>query len=272
MTNPCNLRFGEAKPQILISSPIPIPVNSHISRFYIQAACGKEVPKGHKMVYINEVVKLPAVIHMHPDKLELAMKKFATVWGGLDLTKNYRLEGMLLLWPGILKCWAASHDHNAISLLDSIAQDGTQTHRPMTQLIVPGTKFDPHITKPVVVKHEASASRLFIKYPGKQKMLNEAEKHGEYQLFKQLYVPEWDKPAGGWMEFAPPSLSITLTLSFRLSKSNPDQCNFMICEGRMWAEISKAQAEIWEFLLTTLAVFIQGEEKMLGHQGLENRL
>ncbi|KAG1817622.1 uncharacterized protein BJ212DRAFT_1480177 [Suillus subaureus] len=210
--------------------------------------CGKEVPKGHKMVYINEVLLMwhtidmspknclqvcymnfktfTEVIHMHLDKLELAMKKFAAVWGGLDLTKNYReapvlfhlssslrdrgdstlcctfekyiwalhrLEGMLPLWPGILECWAASHDHNAISLLDSIARDGTQTHRPTTQLIIPGTKFDPHITEPVVVKHESSASRLFIKYPGKQKMLDEAEKHGEFQLFKQSYVPEWDK-------------------------------------------------------------------------------
>ncbi|KAG1860110.1 hypothetical protein F4604DRAFT_1684485 [Suillus subluteus] len=254
----------------------------------------KEVTKGHQMVYINEVAcymnfkTFTEVIHMHPDKLKLAMKKFATVWGGLDLTKNYRLEGVLLLWPGILECQAASHDHNAISLLDSIAWDGTQTHHPTTQLIIPETKFDPRITEPVVVKHEASTSRLFIKYPGKQKMLDEAGKHGEYRLFKQSYVPEWDK-VGQWRclmvnqalsislftldlphwpteipmswttacgrmdgvwrnlacrEFAPPSLSIALTPSFRLSKSNLDQCNFMIREGRTWAEISKAQAEI----------------------------
>lgn len=30
------------------------------------------------------------IIHMRLDKLQLAMKKFAAVWGGLDLTKNYR--------------------------------------------------------------------------------------------------------------------------------------------------------------------------------------
>jgi hypothetical protein len=46
----------------------------------------------------------------------------------------------------------------------------------------------------------------------------------------------------------------------------------MVREGGTRAEISQAQAEIQEFLVTTLAVFIRGEETMLGRQGLENRL
>lgn len=108
-----------------------------------------------------------------------------------------RLEGVLPVWPGILECRAASHDYNAITLLDSIARDVTQSHRPTTELITSGTRLDPQIPKPVVLKREASASRQFIKYPGKQKMLDEAKECGEYRLFMQPYVPEWDK-VGQW--------------------------------------------------------------------------
>lgn len=69
-----------------------------------------------------------------------------------------------------------------------------------------------------------------------------------------------------------PSLSVALTYLFRLRKNNPDKCNFMIREGGTRAEISKAQTEIQEFLVTTLAIFILGEEAMLGRQNLANRL
>ncbi|KAG2125011.1 hypothetical protein BD769DRAFT_1388641 [Suillus cothurnatus] len=259
----------------------------------------QELPEGHKMVYINEVVLLmwhtidvspnnclracymnfktfTEIIHMRLDRLQLAMRNFAAVWGGLDLTKNYReapvlfrptgsssdredatlcctfekyvwglrrLEGVLPVWPGTLECRAASHDYNAITLLDSIARDVTQSHRITTELITPETKLHPKMTNHVVIKRESSASRQFIKYPGKQKMLDEAKECGEYRLFMQP-----------------------------LRKSNPDQCNFMVREGGTRAEISQAQAEIQEFLVTTLAVFIRGEETMLGRQGLENRL
>ncbi|KAG2060476.1 hypothetical protein BDR06DRAFT_947813 [Suillus hirtellus] len=180
----------------------------------------------------------------------------------------HRLEGVLPVWPGILECWAASHDYNAITLLD------------------------PQIPKPVVLKHEASVSRQFIKYLMKQKMLDEVKECGEYQLFMQLYVPEWDE-VGQWcclmvnqalfcIFIHPGSSRLTYHNSCvldhslqedgwslkelgMLRKSNPDHCNFMTCEGGTRAEISQAQAEIQEFLVMTLAV-------MLGHQGLENRL
>ena len=108
-----------------------------------------------------------------------------------------RLEGVLPLWPGTLECRVASHDHNAIMLLDSIAQDITKSYRPSTQLIIPGTRPNPSDPKHMVVKREASASRQSIKYPWNQKMFDEAEKLGEYRLFMQPYVPEWDK-VGQW--------------------------------------------------------------------------
>jgi hypothetical protein len=108
-----------------------------------------------------------------------------------------RLEGVLPVWPGTLECRAASHDYNAITLLDSIARDVTQSHRITTELITPETKLHPKMTNHVVIKRESSASRQFIKYPGKQKMLDEAKECGEYRLFMQPYVPEWDE-VGQW--------------------------------------------------------------------------
>ncbi|KAG1847738.1 hypothetical protein F4604DRAFT_1687984 [Suillus subluteus] len=284
MTNPCNLHFGEAK-HLWVLTSLPhqeadyLLGNGDLDGLIFAATSkqshDKEVTKGHQMVYINEVAcymnfkTFTEVIHMHPDKLKLAMKKFATVWGGLDLTKNYRLIPDL-----------------------GVRQRGSSFVSPFQFLQGLGGStlcctFEKYIWALRSWKHEASTSRLFIKYPGKQKMLDEAGKHGEYQLFKQSYVPEWDK-VGQWRclmvnlalsislftldlplancnslswttacgrmdgvwrnlacrEFAPPSLSIALTPSFRLSKSNLDQCNFMIREGRTWAEISKAQAEI----------------------------
>ncbi|KAG1853974.1 hypothetical protein F4604DRAFT_1686166 [Suillus subluteus] len=209
-----------------------------------QQSLGKEVPEGHKMVHINEVLLMwhtidispksclqacymnfktfAEIIHMRLDKLQEAMKKFAAVWGGWDLTKNHRLipdlggrqrgpnvvppsrffkgsglEGVLPVWPGTLECRAASHDYNTIDLLDSIAKDITKSHRPTTQIITPGTKPGPHLNNLAVVKHEASSSRHLIKYPWNKKMPSSTEKHGEYRLLMQLYVLEWDQ-VGQW--------------------------------------------------------------------------
>lgn len=46
----------------------------------------------------------------------------------------------------------------------------------------------------------------------------------------------------------------------------------MIREGGTWAKIYKTQSEIQEFLVVTLVVFIQGEEKILGYQSLASHI
>ncbi|KAG2353215.1 hypothetical protein BDR07DRAFT_1383384 [Suillus spraguei] len=59
--------------------------------------CGKEVLPGYHLVHINEVAcymnfkTFTEIILMRLDKLQAAMRRFAAVWGGLDLTKNHRL-------------------------------------------------------------------------------------------------------------------------------------------------------------------------------------
>ncbi|KAG2070473.1 hypothetical protein BDR04DRAFT_1118338 [Suillus decipiens] len=139
------------------------------------------------------------IIQMHFDKLQLAMQKFATMWGGLDLTKIDRLEAILPVWLGILESRVASHEYNNIALLDSVAWDITHTHWPMTQLVTLETKLHLYYTEHMVVKHEDSTSRQFMKYTTKQKHVNEAKKYGngDHHLFMQPYVPEWDK-VGQW--------------------------------------------------------------------------
>ncbi|KAG2335363.1 hypothetical protein BDR05DRAFT_559914 [Suillus weaverae] len=126
-------------------------------------------------------------------------------WGDVALCCTFekyvwalrRLEGVLPVWPGTLECRAASHDCNTIELLDSIALDVTKSHRPTTQLITPGEKPGARGYQPVVVKREASASRHLTKYPLNKKILSNTEKHGEYRLFTQPYVLEWDL-VGQW--------------------------------------------------------------------------
>jgi hypothetical protein len=110
-----------------------------------------------------------------------------------------RLEGVLPVWPGILECRAASHDCNTIGLLDSIARDVTKSHRPITQLLTPETFSGLHEHRSVVVKREASATRQHLKYSRnkKMKMPTNLEKHGDYRLFMQPYVEEWDQ-IGQW--------------------------------------------------------------------------
>ncbi|KAG1771566.1 hypothetical protein EV702DRAFT_1201881 [Suillus placidus] len=262
------------------------------------------------------------IIHMRLDKLQVAMENFAAVWGGLDLTKNHReapmlfrppgssrargdvtlcctfekyvwalrrLEGVLPVWPGTLECRAASHDCNTIDLLDSIALDITKSHRPMTQLITPGEMPGARGYQPVVVKREASASRHLAKYPLNKKILStDTEKHGEYRLFTQPYVLEWDLALfcifihPGSSKLANPG-SHVLAPSLReggwslkelglLRKTNPDQCNFMIREGGTRAEIATADTEIQRFLVATLSVLVKGEEVMLGRANIKNSL
>jgi hypothetical protein len=104
---------------------------------------------------------------------------------------------MLPVWPGTLECRVASHDRNVISLLDSIARDVTKSHRPTTQLIIPGSKPTACAHHDVVVKREASASSQHIKYPWNGKTPKDLKKYGEYQLLMQPYVPEWDQ-VGQW--------------------------------------------------------------------------
>ncbi|KAG1759658.1 hypothetical protein EDD22DRAFT_849099 [Suillus occidentalis] len=142
------------------------------------------------------------IIFMSLDRLQESLANFATIWGGLDLTKNHRLEDMLPVWPGTFECWAASCDCNNISLLDSIAQDVTKSHRPTTLLITPESKsaaLDPC----VVVKREASASSQHIEYPWNGKMPDDPE---GYQLLMQPYVPEWDQVHAEMQQFLVPML------------------------------------------------------------------
>ncbi|KAG2057191.1 hypothetical protein BDR06DRAFT_1037468 [Suillus hirtellus] len=211
-----------------------------------QRLSSKEVPKGHRVVHINEVLLMwhtidtstknclqacymnfrtfSEIIFMSLDRLQKAMANFAAVWGGLDLTKNHRLEDVLPVWPGTLECRAASHDRNTISLLDSIAQDITKSHRPTTQLITPESKPAACACQHVVVKHEASTSSQHIKYPWNEEMPTDQE---GYQLLMQPYVPEWDQ-----------------------------------------AEVFKAHAEIQQFLVLMLEAFIAGEETRLQQSSL----
>ncbi|KAG1890720.1 uncharacterized protein F5891DRAFT_1197804 [Suillus fuscotomentosus] len=316
-----------------------------------QRLSSKEVPKGHRVVHINEVLLMwhtidtstknclqarymnfrtfSEIIFMSLDRLQKAMANFAAVWGGLDLTKNHRegpvsfrrsnssrilaysglrctfekymwalhrLEDVLPVWPGTLECRAASHDRNAISLLDSIARDVTKSHRPTTQLINPESKPAARACQHVVVKREASASSQHIKYPWNEEM--PADQEG-YQLLMQPYVPEWDQ-VGQWRcllidralfcIFIHPG-SYTLSQhhscvsahSLRedgwsleelglIRESNPDQCHFMIREGGTRAEVFKAHAEIQQFLVLTLEAFIAGEETRLFRYGIKDRL
>ncbi|KAG2090488.1 uncharacterized protein F5147DRAFT_658155 [Suillus discolor] len=175
-----------------------------------------------------------------------------------------RLEGVLLMWLGLLECQAASHDYNTIMLLDSVTRDATKSH---------WTGLNPSDPKHMVVKREASASRQFIKYPWNQKMFDEAEKQwnevGQWHCFmvNQVIFCIFNHPGSSMLANCKSHVS-----DHSSEKNNPYQCNYMICEGRTQAEIFQAQSKIQEFLVTTLGVFIQGEEKMLGHQDLENRL
>ncbi|KAG2362862.1 hypothetical protein BDR07DRAFT_1405696 [Suillus spraguei] len=323
---------------------------------FVTQSHGKEVPEGHQMVYINEVLLMwhtidvssnnclqarymsfktfVEIIQMRFDKLQSAMQNFAAVWGGLDLTKidseapvlfrqsdssrdqedstvcctfeRYvrllrRLEAVLPVWPGVLECRVASYERNIINLLDSIARDITQTHRPKTQVVNSKTNLHLHYPERMVVKREGSASRRLIKYTSDRKQLDEAMKYGNggHQLFMQPYVPEWDE-VGQWrclmvgmalfcIFIHPGSYTLadhnarvlayglredgwTLNELGQLRKNNPDQCSFMIREGGTREEIARAQQEIEYFLVTTLAVFITGEEVSLSRLGLQETL
>ncbi|OJA20179.1 hypothetical protein AZE42_12829 [Rhizopogon vesiculosus] len=191
-----------------------------------------QVPADHAMVHINEVLlmwhtiyTLPnsdlqpcymdfqtfsEIIFMSQEKLQQAMKGFAAIWGGLDMTKNpfeapvhfhpadcpqqagespvhfyssdcpqqagelhctlqafmlalRRLEKILPIWPVTAESWAASPDHNIITILDTIAQEVTQSSCPTTHLLA--KKPQDHCTTHRVLKHEARQSKKDMKIP-----------------------------------------------------------------------------------------------------------
>lgn len=47
-------------------------------------------PKNSMQACYMDFQTFTEIIHMRLDKLQIAMQSFAAVWGGLDLTKNYR--------------------------------------------------------------------------------------------------------------------------------------------------------------------------------------
>ncbi|KAG1759647.1 hypothetical protein EDD22DRAFT_849089 [Suillus occidentalis] len=172
---------------------------------------------------------------------------FCTFGTYLEGLRN--VERMLPMWASTFECHVVSHDLNIHGTLDSVAQDLTFSHRPITQavaeIIMPSIIAD----QPAVLKREGSASRQHIKYPWNQKIPpNLKDKKRDYDLLQE----------DGW----------SLKELGLLRKSNPDQCSFMAREGGTRSEIALAHKEMRMFLALTLAGVIQLEEAVLQHQDI----